>query len=131
MASQGLLGLPAGIALILGANVGTCVTAMLASLGKPPEALRAAAVHVLFNVIGALIWLPWIPELAEVATRISPEAPEAANRLMAETPRQIANAHTLFNVTNALLFLPFVGLLATAVERLLPAGPRAAPPEGE
>ena len=45
-----LLSLPAGIALAFGANIGTCVTALLASIGKPREALRAAAVHVLFNV---------------------------------------------------------------------------------
>ncbi|MDA3917208.1 MAG: Na/Pi symporter [Deltaproteobacteria bacterium] len=60
MASEGLLTLPAGIALALGANIGTCVTAMLASMGKPVEAVRAAVVHILFNIIGVLIWLPFI-----------------------------------------------------------------------
>ena len=50
MASEGLLSLPAGIALALGANIGTCATALLAALGKPVEAVRAATVHVLFNV---------------------------------------------------------------------------------
>jgi len=53
MASQGFISLPAGIALAFGANIGTCVTALLAAIGKPREALRAAAVHVLFNVLGA------------------------------------------------------------------------------
>jgi len=121
MASQGLLSLPGGIALILGANVGTCVTALLASIGKPHEALRASVVHVLFNVVGVLIWLPFLGLLAEWVTRFSPKAPELAGlaRVAAETPRQIANAHTLFNVVNALVFLPFTTLLASLAERLV------------
>ena len=56
MASEGLLTLPAGVALALGANIGTCVTALLAALGKPAEAVRAAVVHISFNIVGVLIW---------------------------------------------------------------------------
>ena len=55
MAAEGLLSLPAGIALALGANIGTCMTAVLAAIGKPVAARRAAAAHVLFNVLGVLI----------------------------------------------------------------------------
>jgi phosphate:Na+ symporter len=122
MAAQGLLPLNAGIALILGANVGTCVTAVLAALGKPREAIQAASVHVLFNTLGVLVWLPFIDELARLSTWLSPQAAAMTGdaRLAAETPRQIANAHTLFNVANTLLFLPFVGLLAAAAQRLVP-----------
>ncbi|MCU7810233.1 MAG: Na/Pi cotransporter family protein, partial [Candidatus Thiodiazotropha sp. (ex Notomyrtea botanica)] len=100
MASQGFITLPAGIALAFGANIGTCVTAMLAAIGKPREAIRAALVHVLFNVAGVLLWLAFIPNLAEVVMMISPvssDLPEGA-RLAADTPRQIANAHTIFNL---------------------------------
>jgi phosphate:Na+ symporter len=127
MAAQGLLPLNAGIALILGSNVGTCITALLAALGKPREAAQAATVHVLFNVIGVLIWLPFIDQLAQFSTTLSPKGMGAtpANQLAAVTPRQIANAHTLFNVANTLLFLPFVGLLAAAVTRLVPNAPAA------
>ena len=64
MASQGFITLPAGIALAFGANIGTCVTAMLASIGKPREAVRAALVHVMFNVAGVLIWVFFIDQLA-------------------------------------------------------------------
>jgi phosphate:Na+ symporter len=128
MAAQGLLPLSAGIALILGANVGTCVTALLAALGKPREAMQAAAVHVLFNVVGVLIWLPFVDELARFAVWLSPRgAGLTGSELLASvTPRQIANAHTVFNVANTLLFLPFVGVMATAVQRLIPrsGGPR-------
>ena len=65
LASQGLVNLETSIAIIFGANVGTCVTALLASIGKPTEAVQAAMVHVLFNVIGVLLWFPFIGGLAD------------------------------------------------------------------
>jgi phosphate:Na+ symporter len=122
LASQGLVDLEGGIALALGANIGTCITALLAALGKPRAAVQAATAHVLFNVIGVLIWFWLIPDLAEFVRRISPAHTElsGAARLAAETPRQIANAHTAFNVANTLLFLPFAGLFAALVRRLVP-----------
>jgi len=125
LATQGFITLPAGIALVFGANVGTCVTAFLAALGKPREAVRAAGVHVLFNLLGVLIWLAFIDQLAEVVVAISPAAENLTGpeRLAAETPRQIANAHTLFNVANTVLFLPFAGVFAWAAERLFPDRP--------
>ena len=64
LASQGLLTLESGIALVFGANIGTCITALLASIGKPREAVRTAAVHIMFNTSGVLIWLGLIPLLA-------------------------------------------------------------------
>ena len=67
MASQGFVSLNAGIALALGAHIGTCVTALLAAIGKPRDALRAAFVHVLFNVIGVVIWIAFIQQLADFA----------------------------------------------------------------
>jgi phosphate:Na+ symporter len=125
MASQGLITLPAGIALIFGANVGTCVTALLAAIGKPREALRASLVHLAFNVGGVLLWVGAIDALARFVAGISPQALalEGAARLAAETPRQIANAHTIFNVANTVIFLPFASLLARLVERLVPDQP--------
>ncbi len=122
LASQGFISLSAGIALALGANIGTCVTAMLAALGKPREAQRAAAVHVLFNLGGALLWLGLLDLLVTIATWLSPVHAnlQGAARLAAETPRQIANANTAFNLINTLLFLPFCGLFARLVRRCLP-----------
>ncbi|WP_199608836.1 Na/Pi cotransporter family protein [Flocculibacter collagenilyticus] len=115
MASQQLISLPAGIALILGANIGTCVTALLASIGKPKEAIQASVVHVLFNVGGVLIWLAFIPLLADTVQWLS-------NDLSSDNhvPRQIANAHTIFNIANTLLFLPFTKQITQLVERLIP-----------
>ncbi len=125
LAGQGFITLPAGIALIFGANVGTCVTAMLAALGKPREAFRAAAVHVIFNVLGVLVWLAFIDQLADWVVAFSPGAADlqGLDRLAAETPRQIANAHTVFNVANTLIFLPFVGVIGALVQWIIPAKP--------
>ena len=122
MASEGLMSLPAGISLALGANIGTCVTAVLAALGKPVAARQAAAAHILFNVIGVLIWLPFIDQLAQLATMASPVHAELSGtaRMAVEVPRQIANAHTIFNVANTLLFISFTGVLARLVQRLIP-----------
>jgi len=130
MASQGLITLPAGIALIFGANIGTCVTALLASIGKPREAVRAGAVHITFNVIGVLIWVPFIGPLADVVLTVSPAsaALTGLDKLAADTPRQIANAHTIFNIANTVIFLPFSTLIARLVEALVPD--RAAAPSG-
>ncbi len=125
MASQGLVNLPTGIALAFGANIGTCATAALAAIGKPREAVRAAVVHVLFNVAGVLVWVSLIDQLAEFVRWMSPDYPELSGnaRLAAEVPRQIANAHTMFNVANTLLFISFTGQFARLAEWLVPDRP--------
>lgn len=125
LASQGFITLPAGIAVIFGANVGTCVTAFLAALGKPREAVRAAVAHVLFNVAGVLIWLPFIDQLAALVTWLSPTADllDGTAKLATESPRQIANAHTVFNLSNTLLLLPFTNQIAWLVKKLVPERP--------
>lgn len=123
MATQGLITLPAGIALSFGANIGTCVTALLACIGKSREAVQAAVAHMMFNVLGVIIWVAFIPQLIEFVTWLSPAADSTLtgkDKLAAEAPRQIANAHTVFNVSNTLLFLPFTGVFATIVRKLVP-----------
>jgi len=122
MASEGLMSLPAGIALAFGANIGTCVTAILAAIGKPREAVRAAVAHVLFNVVGVLIWVFSIPYLADFVVWLSPVYPnlQGTERMAAEVPRQIANAHTVFNVANTLLFIGFTTQFARLITWLVP-----------
>jgi len=112
LAGQGIITLEAGLALVIGANIGTAVTAMLASIGKPREAVRAAVAHTLFNLAGALIWVGLIGRLAGIVTSIggSPE-------------RQIANAHTIFNIANTVLFIGFTTQIARLVEWLVPDRP--------
>ncbi len=131
MASEGLLALPAGIALALGANIGTAVTTAIMGIlsSKSTGAVRASVVHVAFNVLGVLIWLPIIALLADIAVYISPSSPEleGSARAAADVPRQIANANTLFNVINTLLFIGFTGWFAKLAEWLVPDKP---PEEG-
>jgi len=124
MASEGLLALPAGIALALGANIGTAVTTAIMGImsSKSTDAVRASVVHVVFNVLGTLIWLPFIWLLVDIAVWASPVSAdlEGTARAAAEVPRQIANANTLFNVINTVLFIGFTGWFAKMAERLVP-----------
>ena len=125
MATEGLISLPAGIALSFGANIGTCVTAILAAIGKPAEAVRAAVVHITFNIAGVLLWIMFIPQLAEFVAYISPSAAELTGKeqMAAEVPRQIANAHTVFNLANTLVFIWFTPLFAKLAVFLVPEKP--------
>lgn len=111
MASQGLISIEAGVPLILGANLGTCVTAVLASLRSNPEAKRVAAAHILFNVAGICIFMWWIPSFIKFISSFTP-----AN----DIPRLIANAQTFFNIAATLALLPFVKQLQWAAIKLVP-----------
>lgn len=125
LASQGLLDLKAGLAIALGANVGTCVTALIASLRQPAEARQVAIVHILFNTIGVLLFLPFLGPFSRLVAALSPQAHhlQGAARIAYEAPRQIANAHTLFNVICAALFLGFVPFFAWLACKISPSPP--------
>ena len=126
LAMQGLITLEAGIALALGANVGTCATAGLASIGKPREAVRVATCHVLFKIIGVTLMAPFIGPFAKFVVSISPSPAEGLIGIEAAAsvvPRQVANAHTIFNVGIAIFFLPFVSQFARIVYRVVPDKP--------
>lgn len=127
LASGGFISLDAGIALIFGSNIGTCVTALLSSFGKPREALQASVVHVVFNIVGVLLWVAFIPQFAEFTRTISPisSQPSVSAQESAQIPRQIANAHTVFNIVNALVFIWFTGPLARLAEWLVPVKPES------
>jgi len=122
LGSQGLIPLESGIALILGANVGTCGTALLASIGKSAQAAQVGIVHLLFNVLGVLFFAFVIPQFADFIRQISPSAPEltGAARLAAETPRQAANAHTVFSVFSTAVLIWLTGPIGKLAERLAP-----------
>ncbi|HMQ52565.1 MAG TPA: Na/Pi cotransporter family protein [Anaerolineae bacterium] len=128
LASQGFVSLEAGIALALGANIGTAVTAMLAAIGKPREAVQAAVAHLLFKIIGVLMWFWFIAQLASFARWLSPAAaPKLVGtaRLAAEVPRQIANAHTVFNVVNTFTFIWFIDPFIKFLNLIIPERPAA------
>lgn len=111
-ASQGLVSLETGIALCLGANLGTCVTAVLASFKTSVEAKRVALAHALFKIFGITILIAWIPTFAHLVKGFSGEA--------STVERQIANAHTLFNVGIAFLFLPLLNPFNKLIHWILP-----------
>lgn len=120
LSTQGLVTLDAGIALAFGANIGTCITAMLAAIGKPVEAVRAAVLHVMFNVIGVLIWVGFIHELSQMAEWLSAQmALSSASQGDENIAREIANAHTLFNVANTVLMIGFTKPLAKLATRMV------------
>ncbi|WP_075589664.1 Na/Pi cotransporter family protein [Labilibacter marinus] len=110
LASQGLISTQGGISIIIGANIGTCVTAFLSAIGKPRAAMQVAMAHIFFKVIGAILWVWFIPQLAEITTEITPK----------DIARQIANAHTIFNVSNAFLLIGFTKPIAKLITKLVP-----------
>jgi phosphate:Na+ symporter len=113
LAQQQLITLEAGIPMLFGANIGTCITAGLASIGMSREAKRVALAHVLFKIAGVLLFIFWIPSFADIIRSI-------AVKFGADIARQIANAHTIFNVSLGLVFLPFTAIFASLILRLLP-----------
>lgn len=117
LAGQGLVSLEGGIALIFGANIGTCVTALLGAIGKNRDGVRTAVGHILFNVIGVVIWLPFIDLLAGVVRGVTMGG-DIGN---ADIAREIANAHSIFNIANVILMIGFVPLMARLIEKLVPS----------
>ena len=110
-----VLGLAGAVPVLLGDNIGTTVTALLACIGQGKAAARAALAHSCFNLSGSLlaaVLLPWFVRLVEL---ISPKGPE-----LEVISRQIANAHTAFNVCCALLWLPFLPWMVRLVCALVP-----------
>jgi len=109
LASSGSITLEAGIPLILGANIGTCVTAILAGLNASRDAKRVAIGHVTFNIIGVLLFCFWIPYFADFIAQTSDNV-----------PRQIANAHTIFNIMATIIFIPFTPFISKTIIRYFP-----------
>jgi len=125
LASQGLISLETGIGLVLGSNIGTCVTAFISAVGRPREAMQAAWVHIIFNVAGVVLWVLFIPQLAELSRSLSPSSTILPGGAVptADLARQIANAHSIFNVANLVLFIWFTTPLARLVNRIVPLEP--------
>ena len=111
LASQGLLTLDAAIPIILGDNLGTTLTAVVSAIGTSRPAKQAAAAHVLFNLLGIVLFLLCFPLYKALILQSA-----------SDVGRQIANAHTIFNILNTVIFLPFVPLFARLIERIVPAG---------
>jgi phosphate:Na+ symporter len=126
MAAQGLVSFPAAMALVLGENIGTTITAELATIGSTNvDAHRAARAHTMFNVLGVTMMIaifPYFVAFVEKVTLWSGVGPAGLliNNEAVNVSRYIANGHTLFNITNALFFLLFLPYLVKAAIYLSP-----------
>ncbi|NSW91544.1 MAG: Na/Pi cotransporter family protein [Firmicutes bacterium] len=105
-----LVSLETAIPILFGSNIGTTITAILASIGAKVNAKRAAVAHSMFNIFGTLVFIWFVPLFAEFIKLISPKGDEVV-----VISRQIANAHTFFNTFNTIIWLPFIWLLAKFV----------------
>ncbi|MEE1101606.1 MAG: Na/Pi cotransporter family protein [Agathobacter sp.] len=110
-----IIGLAGAIPILLGDNIGTTITALLASVGQSKDAKRTAVAHSVFNISGALIFIWIIKPFAAFIQYISPKGVEVE-----VIARQIANAHTTFNIVMTLIWLPLIGLLVKIVMAIIP-----------
>ncbi|MDX2282790.1 MAG: Na/Pi symporter [Bacteroidia bacterium] len=111
LAKQDLVTLPAGIAVLLGAELGTCSDTLIAGMASGREALKTGLFHLVFNLITILLALLFFQPFVSLVAWISGGQ---------EIDQQIANAHVFFNTLGVLLFLPFVGSIRKVFDRLMP-----------
>ncbi|MFX1607251.1 MAG: Na/Pi cotransporter family protein [Promethearchaeota archaeon] len=109
MGAAGAIDLGPGIALVMGANIGTCFLELFAAIGATTPAKRTAIAQAMINVVGVALFLPILAPFTDLVILTD-----------SSLPRQLANAHTIFNVLVSLIFIPFVGLLVRFCERLIP-----------
>ncbi len=114
LAMQGLITLEAAVPLILGSNIGTCVTAWIASLGSGFSARRVAMSHILYNIIGVLLFAFWVPGFVQLVRWLTPD--------QHDVPRLVANAQTYFNIASAVIFMPCLGALGWLTKICVPQG---------
>ncbi|WP_343346011.1 Na/Pi cotransporter family protein [Terrisporobacter petrolearius] len=111
LASQGLIPLSSALPMLYGQNIGTCVTSLLSSIGASISAKRAALIHLIFNILGTVIFLIFLNKLVVSAvTYMNPN----------NVARQIANVHTIFNIASTLILLPFNKFIIKLATRLVP-----------
>ncbi|MBF7083271.1 Na/Pi cotransporter family protein [Desulfallas sp. Bu1-1] len=109
LTNQQLISLPTAVALVLGNNIGTCFTAVLASLSGSRAGKQVAAAHVLLNLLGALLFLPLLEPFSALVEYTA-----------GSIPRQVANAHTLFNIISSLVVLPVIYPFTALVRLIVP-----------
>ena len=112
LAATGMIPLSSAVYVLFGQNIGTCITAVLASIGTKVNARRTTVIHLMFNIIGTAIFtvICMVTPYVSLVESITPGDPVA----------QIANAHTIFNIVTTLILLPFGTYMARAAVRILP-----------
>jgi phosphate:Na+ symporter len=109
LAATGNITLAVALPILFGDNIGTCATALLASIGTTKNARRAALIHLIFNTTGTIIFMSAFGLVLKIVPTFG-----------GDIQRQIANAHTLFNVTNVAIQIWFIGILVKIVNKLVP-----------
>ncbi|MEM9727321.1 MAG: Na/Pi symporter [Myxococcota bacterium] len=117
LAAQGAVTLPAGVAIMMGAELGTCVDTLLSTIGQTRGAVRTGVFQLFFNLFNVALLVGFTTQLAEVAQWMTPGYDASA------VARQIANAHVMFNCMGVLVGLPFVPAAARVMTRLIPDRP--------
>lgn len=112
LAASGLIGLPQAVYVLFGQNIGTCITAVLASIGTKVNAKRSTIIHLMFNIIGTFLFT--------CICMATPFVLWMEGLTPGNTVAQIANVHTVFNIVTTLLLLPFGNLMAKAATKILP-----------
>lgn len=111
LASQGILPLESALPILYGDNIGTCTTALISSIGASKNAQRAAVMHLVFNIIGTILFSVFLVyPIRQLVVSMNPDS----------IARQIANAHSLFNLVNVILQFPFAGFIVKIAEKLVP-----------
>lgn len=110
-----IIGLAGAIPILFGTNIGTTVTALLASIGGSVNAKRTAIAHTIFNLGGTLLFIWFTPHIAHIIEALSPEGD-----VLDIISRQIANAHLGFNIATTIVFIPLIGVLVKIVTKLIP-----------
>ena len=109
LASTGSITINIVLPILFGCNIGTCVTALIASIGANKTAHKAAAIHLMFNILGTLIFIPFLKPLGHIVQEMSP----------GDVQRQIANAHTIFNITATIILVPLSKYMIMIVNKLI------------
>ncbi len=113
LAIMGLIGLDSAVYVILGQNIGTCVTAIISAIGTSTNSKRTAGIHLAFNVIGMMVYmviLALFPQIVDWVVSLSPD----------NAARQIANFHTIFNISITILLFPVINYIVKLVSIILP-----------
>ena len=111
LASQGLVPLSSALPILYGQNIGTCVTSLISSIGANKNAKRAAMIHLIFNILGTIIFLVFLNRfVVDIVVKMDPN----------NVARQIANVHTIFNIVSTLLLLPCNKLIVKLAMKIVP-----------
>ena len=110
LATAGTIDMKVAFPMVLGCNIGTCVTAIIASLTANRTAKKAALIHLLFKIFGTILFLPFVSQVVKVVAHMTPD----------NLGRQVANAHTIFNIVITVVMLPVSTYVVKLVDRMLP-----------